>query len=355
MVKHVEGKVAIVIILYVDDVLIMAKDAADRQWVKEILERQYEKVTTTEERRLPYLGMTIVKTEDGYEVCMKSYIEDILKLHGAKLREYVTPTKPNSAKFHSMVAKLLYLGKRGRPDILLPVQFLCTRVKSPTLEDQRKLERFLGYLQLTKSWTKVFDRSPIKRMETYIDASFAIHPDGKSQSGCAVFVGGTLVHETCRKQKIITRSSTEAELMALSDHIQEGKLMEEFLVDMSTLCNIGIMGQTQVIYQDNQPTIIIVTKGGGKARTKCMKVREEYVRERLEAKEIIIQYARTEQMLADVLTKPLSGEAFHNIARLLLGRVKFQTSSANNRGAKDKVAQTANDEAARTQTGHTKH
>jgi hypothetical protein len=83
--------------------------------------------------------MTIIKTEDGYEGCMKSYIEDILKLHGAKLREYVTPTKPNlfnvttdsaplteKAKFHSMVAKLLYLGKCGCPDILLPVQFLCT-------------------------------------------------------------------------------------------------------------------------------------------------------------------------------------------------------------------------------------
>jgi hypothetical protein len=38
MVKHVEGKGAIVVILYVDDILIMAKDAANRQWVKEILE-----------------------------------------------------------------------------------------------------------------------------------------------------------------------------------------------------------------------------------------------------------------------------------------------------------------------------
>jgi hypothetical protein len=210
-------------------------------------------------------------------------------------------------------------------------------------------------LQLTKTWTKVFDHSPIKRVETYIDASFAIHPDGKSQSGCVVFAGNMLVHEICRKQKIITRNSTEAELVALSDYIQEGQLIEEFLLDMSALCDIDIMGQTQVIYQDNQPTITIVTKAGGKARTKYMKVREEYVRERLEVKEIIIEYACTEHMLADVLTKPLSGETFHNIARLLLGHAKIQTSSASNRGAKNKVAQTASNKAARTRTGHTKH
>ncbi len=70
------------------------------------------------------------------------------------MREYVTPVKGHfskvnqsakflqeKAKFHSIVAKLLYLGKKGRPDILLPVQFLCTRVQNPTVDDERKLER----------------------------------------------------------------------------------------------------------------------------------------------------------------------------------------------------------------------
>jgi hypothetical protein len=172
LVKHVEGKGAIVVILYIDDILIMSKDTVDRYWVKEILERQYERITVTEGPRLPYLGMTLLKTQDGFKISMQSYIEDAIKLYEKKLTEYVTPTKANSfkvdasaahikekARFHSMVAKLLYLGKRGHPDILLPVQFLCTQVKAPTVEDERKLERVLGYLQLTMYWTKVFDQS----------------------------------------------------------------------------------------------------------------------------------------------------------------------------------------------------
>jgi hypothetical protein len=351
LVKRVEGKEPIVVILYVDDILIMSKDSVDRYWVKEILEHQYGKITITEGPRLPYLGMTILKTQDGFEIGMQSYIADAIRLYEKKLTEYVTPAKESlfkvdasaahikeKAKFHSMVAKLLYLGKRGRPDILLPVQFLCTRVKAPTVEDERKLERVLGYLQLTKCWTKVFDRSPFERVCTYIDASFASHPDGKSQSGCVTLLGNTLVHETCRKQRIIAKNSTEAELVALSDHIQEGELIEEFLLDMEDLCNIAAMENVHLVYQDNQPTITIVTTGGGKPRTKYMKVREEYVRERLETRELEIAYVPTDLMLADVLTKPLSGEGFHTLVRLLLGRNKFQASYASNRGAKENVA-----------------
>ena len=52
--------------------------------------------------------------------------------------------------FHSKVAKLLYLALRVRPDILTTVAFLTTRVKAPTEEDDRKMDRLLRYLKSTK-------------------------------------------------------------------------------------------------------------------------------------------------------------------------------------------------------------
>jgi len=303
MVKKEGGSDAIVVILYVDDILILSGKTSDRYWVKEILEKQYQKFMISEGKRLPYLGMMIIKTDDGFKVCMESYIQDILKYYDKMVRECVTPTKPNpfkmdnaakplveKAKCHLLIAKLLYLGKRDRPDILLLVQYLCTRVKAPTTDDERKLERVLGYLKLNKEWTKVFDSSPFERVRTYIDASFAIHPDGKSQSGCAVLLGNTLVHETCRKQKNITRNSTWAELVALSDYIMEGELIKGFVLDMGALCGIEVLDDVHLVYQDNKPTITIVTKGGRQPTTKYMKVREEYVRERLGTKELEIEY-----------------------------------------------------------------
>jgi hypothetical protein len=70
---------------------------------------------------------------------------------------------------------------------------------------------------MTKNKTRVFDRSSFERVSTFIDASSTMQEDGKSQSGCLVMLGNTLVHEACQKQKIITNNSTKAELVALSD------------------------------------------------------------------------------------------------------------------------------------------
>jgi hypothetical protein len=46
--------------------------------------------------------------------------------------------KKDSEWYHTITAKLLYLAKRARPDILTVVCFLCTRVTKPTAEDVKK-------------------------------------------------------------------------------------------------------------------------------------------------------------------------------------------------------------------------
>ena len=44
----------------------------------------------------------------------------------------------NKKLFHSLVAKALYMAKRARPDLLLPVSFLTTRVHKPDINDFKK-------------------------------------------------------------------------------------------------------------------------------------------------------------------------------------------------------------------------
>jgi len=345
LVRRMENGEHLIVLLYVDDILVLAEHQQDRYWVRAILEAEYQKVTADEGERLPYLGMTILKTDNGFEIAMRSYIEDVLRLYGTEVRTCVTLAKPNlfsvnkTAKktdnvlFHSIVAKLLYLGKRGQPDILLPIQFLCTRVKNPTVEDLKKLERVLGYLKLTKVWTRVFDKTPFNQAMSFIDASFAAHEDGKGQSGCMVFLGNTLVHEACRKQKLVPRDSTEAELVALSDYLEEGAMVEELLINIGTMMGEDLIDTPFMIYQDNKSTIALVETGNGKHRTKYMKVRQAYVTERLSTHEMSIKYIHTSKMVSDLLTKPLQGEKFHHFAQLALGKVY----ASSNRGAKSKV------------------
>jgi hypothetical protein len=51
----------------------------------------------------------------------------------------------------------------------------------------------------------------------YVDAAFAVHPDFKSHPGAIMTIGQGAITSLSKKQKLDTRSSTEAELVAADD------------------------------------------------------------------------------------------------------------------------------------------
>ncbi len=107
------------------------------------------------------------------------------------------------------------------------------------------------------------------------------------------------------------------------------------MIDEDVITNVHL------IYQDNHSTTVLVTKKDTrqeKPRTKYMKVRQEFVRERLATGEVEVRYIKTSLMLADLFTKALGGEQFHKSAEALLGKHRF--SHFSNRGAVGIVAPT---------------
>jgi hypothetical protein len=112
--------------------------------------------------------------------------------------------------FHTKTAKLLYLAKRARPDILTAVSFLCTRVQSATTEDAVKLARVLGYIKSTVDQV-LYIRTAVKPVvRAYIDAAYALHSDSKSHTGVIIFVGHAIAYVSSKKQKCMSKSPTEA-------------------------------------------------------------------------------------------------------------------------------------------------
>ncbi len=228
--------------------------------------------------------------------------------------------------FHSVVAKLLYLSKRTRPDILTAVSFLCTRVTKATIEDKKKLEYLLGYLQATKHEVLRLQPSGVLKIEAYVDAAFAPHVDSKSHTGVAIFIGGALVFAASKKQKCVTKSPTESELVTLTDNIGFIELFEEFF-------SFIINREEKIpplIYQDSTSVISLVTKGGGIVRTKH-RVRMNLCKEAVEEKRIRITYIHTTKMLADGLTKPLDGKAFQDFMKALLGLKKQELDTSSSK------------------------
>ena len=121
--------------------------------------------------------------------------------------------------FHSVVAKLLWIAKRGRPDLELYISFLCTRVATPNTDDWQKLERVLTYISCTKDERIFIGINTISIMNTYIDASYTVYPNMRGHTGDFISFGHDIVHSKASKQKINVKSSTECELVALSEYV----------------------------------------------------------------------------------------------------------------------------------------
>ena len=151
------------------------------------------------------------------------------------------------------------------------------------------------------------------QVEAYIDAAFAAHDDSKSHSGVAVYVAGVLVYASSRKQKCITKSPTESELIALTDNLSLAELFHEFLEFVTA----GSLNKP-VVLQDCSAVVQLVTTGGGITHTKHLRAHMNAAREAVQEQRVQIVHCRAALMKADGLTKPLEGKDFITFAQLML-------------------------------------
>jgi hypothetical protein len=303
------------LLLHVDDILCMSSDEA-REDVLRILTESFNEVQHEQGVNLSFLGMTIdTSIESEVRITMNGFTDDLVREYD-RPGSAPTPAKNNlfdidatslllgearRKKFHSFVAKVLYLSKRIRPEISVPVSFLCTRVTKATHEDEEKLDRVIKYVSGTKSQPLILSANEPLTVEAYVDASYGVHEDGKSHTGAVITLGGGAIFAKSTKQHIVTKSSTEAELVAITDSLGEIVWIRRFLIEQ------GYVVPAVILYQDNMSTIALCNRGGAGHRTKHIKIRNFFVKERIDDGEVILEHKPTEEMLADVLTKPLQG------------------------------------------------
>ena len=308
--------------IHVDDLFI---SSANPHMVDELcdgLKKRYGEITKCSGPVLNYIGMVFDLTTKGEaKVTMKGYVEDLLMCSetpgGARSpgTENLFAVRPDCAKateteqghFHTMVAKLLYLAKRARPDCLTAVAFLATRVSRCDKDDLEKLSRLIKYVRATKDHgLRLRIGNGGIEVKVLIDAAYGVHADGKSHTGSCVVIGEVgAVHCKSSKQQIVTKSSTEAELVGLSDSANQGIHIRNFLIAQ------GYKVGPITIFQDNMSCMALVERGRSAAeRTRHINIRYFWVKERVDTGEAIIKHLGTKEMYANLLTKPLQGGQF---------------------------------------------
>ena len=308
--------------VHVDDLLIASKSKDSISHLVDGLRIRYGAITLSHGPIINYLGMAIDMRIPGQAmVTTTGYCDEIVKISGVRgtarspateglfeTREGAAPVgEPVRVWFHKIVAMVLYLAKRTKPECLVAVAFLATRVNKCTADDVEKLQRLVRYIHGTRDSGVVLRPGAAGiSVRLFVDASYGVHSDGRSHTGSCVVIGDVgAVHCRSSKQLIVTKSSTEAELVGLSDSANQSIFIRTFLIAQ------GYKMEPVTIYQDNQSCMALVERGrSGAERTRHIQIRYFWIKERVDTGEVRVEYLRSEDMYANVLTKPLQGSQF---------------------------------------------
>ena len=333
-----KDKEQITVIVYVDDLLVTCKSKRRIDELWKLMRSKYAKphqldITVKLGPTLNYLGMTFDFSIEGeVAITQKGFVDDLLRDSGIdESKRASTPAADNlfdvrdddeagsatiaqAEWFHSFTAKCLYLAKRSRPEILTTVAFLATRISKCNGDDLKKLGRLLYYLSGTRERGIVF-RPGVRGMQVrqFIDAAYGVHSDMKSASGGVTVIGdaGPNMANAC-KQTIVTKSSTEAELVAASDLMNQPFHIRQLLIEQ------GYEQGPIVLYQDNLNCMHLIAKGrAGSQKTRHISIRYYWIKQYVDNGEVVVEKLATEEMPANILTKPLQGSQFKYERKLL--------------------------------------
>ena len=157
--------------------------------------------------------------------------------------------------FNTIVAKLLSLCKRARPDILKGVAFLVTRVREPYEDDGKKLSGILKYISGTRNIVLTLESDITGTVKWWLYVAFMVHHAMESHTGGMISMGRGALYSASIKKKLNTKSSTEAELVGVDDLMPQMLWMRYFLEAQ------GMKVSDNVVYQDNQSAMKLEKNG----------------------------------------------------------------------------------------------
>jgi hypothetical protein len=344
------------ICFHVDDCKLSHKDPKVVDKTIKWLRREYESIfedgsgamTVHRGKVHTYLGMTLDYSMRGLcKVTMFDYLDEILttfskiepKEDGTKstaapsnlftIDEDCEKLAPERAKqFHNLVAKTLYATKRARPDTCTSVAFLTTRVQEPDKDDWKKLTHLMKYIRGTRDLPLILGANGSGILKWWIDASFAVHPNMRGHTGGGLSMGRGFPITSSTKQKLNARSSTEAEIIGVDD------LMPSICWTRCFMEAQGYGIEDSIVYQDNKSAILLERNGksSGSKRTKHINVRYFFVTDRINKKELSVEWCPTADMTGDYMTKPLQGSQFRRFRDEIMGVYPMKSPSKDKKG-----------------------
>ena len=216
------------------------------------------------------------------------------------------PLDTSKYPYSELVGSLMYLSICTRPDISFATGSLARYMSNPTTVHWQAAKGVLRYLAGTPDHGITFGGTGVDlELYGYCDADYAGDIDTRrSTTGYVFTLNGGAISWQSKRQPTVAASTTEAEYMAAAAAVKEGLWLRKILNDL------GLTFKTVSILADNQSAIKILRNPISSLRSKHIDMIHHFARERVMRNEVMFSYTPTSMMIADVLTKALSGEKF---------------------------------------------
>ena len=204
--------------------------------------------------------------------------------------------------YQQKVGSIQYATTITRPDAARASSKLAEHLLNPSPAHMDAADRVISYLYGTR--TLAIEYSPDgANCEFSSDAAFADTEDRKSSEGYLFKMFGGAVDWRASKQKIVTTSATEAELLAISNAARETYWWKRFFKDVG----LELDTPKPTILCDNSQTVGLIEKEEPnlKTRLRHVDIHHHWVRQESQNNNIHVQWTPTSQMPADGLTKAL--------------------------------------------------
>ncbi|KAK2991229.1 hypothetical protein RJ640_018312 [Escallonia rubra] len=195
--------------------------------------------------------------------------------------------------------------------------------KLPLSEDHMNaVLRILRYLKSAPGRGLMLRKNNHLNIDGYTDADWAgSATDRRSTSGYFTFVGGNLVTWRSKKQKVVALSSAEAEFRGMARGLCELLWLRRLLDEIGYSTN-----PTMNLFCDNKAAIEIAHNPVQHDRTKHIEVDRHFIKEKLEDQKVQFPFVKSEDQLADILTKAVSSKVFYNsLDKLGIGDIHAPT------------------------------
>ena len=321
------GEETYLISLYVDDILIAGSDPSKIAQIKSEFTSRYEMKDLGELNY--YLGMKVTRTAEYIQLDQHRYTLDILEKYNHLLKEftnknYATPMEKDLKlrkseadsmseqhkdyverfPYQNIVGALLYLAINTRPDISYAVGVLARFSKNPNFRACKAVLRVLVYLRGTAERGIRYTGDDLS-VYAYSDADWAGDLDSrKSTTGYVVYAAGGPIAWQSKLQTTIAVSTMEAEYMAAFGAIQE------------LIWTKGVLGEIgfdyvgpMILHMDSQSAMALARNPTHHKRSKHIDIKYHWLREHTyESGTVGLAHCKTEDMVADVMTKALDAK-----------------------------------------------